>query len=582
MKNKTNIQKIFNNIFKVQILLNITSCFCNIANGYIAGNFIDNIAVSCNSLIIPYNMAIASVAYIFSSSCEIICGKYLGVGDKKSLNMTFTLVIVMAIIASIAFTILSLLFPTSIITLLGANTEIISAATSYFYAYIIGIFAYILMPIFITFLNIENEGNYVTKSVILLAILYTIFGYLFVNTLKNSYFGLGLTNSLSKILILLFLFVKLYKNKNQIFFQKIEFDFSSIKRIFILGLPSGYSGVLLSIRNIVFNNILISNQGVIALSSYSIMLSSITIQDAIITSALNTAMITVSLCVGERNKVELLQLIRHIFTYVVPINAVLVIIEMLFSRQIANIYCSDINTLNLATNATRLYLLATIFEMCNDCLIAIYTTFEDFKFVNFFNIMHNIVLHVFFAFLTNRYYGSYAVFSSFIFAEIGSLFIYIIYSTIKNKHLPKTYYDLVVINNNFDDVIKHYISITNNNEITNISKNINEFCIKNNISKRKSFLTSLCAEEMIENIFDHGFTKKSIKDKKVDIYVIIDNDEISLRIRDNSVAFNPETRSVIFNPEDPCKNIGLRIVKNISKEMTYQNLFGLNNTIIKI
>lgn len=582
MKSKTNIQKIFNNLFKVQILLNITSCFCNIANGYIAGNFIDNIAVSCNSLIVPYNMTISAIAYIYSSASEIICGKYLGVGDKKSLNKAFTLVITLAIVTAVVFTSLSLMFPSTIVTFLGANQEILDAATSYFYAYIIGIFAYILMPVLIIFLNIENEGNYVTKSVILLAVLYAIFGFLFAKVLKLSYFGLGLTNSISQIITLLFLFIKLYKNRKQIYFQKIEFDFSFIKRVFKLGLPAGYTGVLLSIRNIVFNNILISSAGVIALSSYSIMLSGITVQDAIITSTLNTSMIIVSLCVGERNKQELLELIRHIFTYVIPVNAVFVTLEIIFSKQIASIYCLDTNTLSLATDAIRLYLIATIFEICNDCLIAIYTAFEDFKFVNFFNIMHSFAFHVVFALIMNYFIGSYAVYGSFVFAEICSLLIYVIYSTIKNKHLPKTYYDLVIINKEFDNVTKYYATIKNYSEITNVSKSINDFCTENNVNKRNSYITGLCAEEMITNIFDHGFTKKNIKDKRVDVFVFINKNEVSLRIRDNSIAFNPEARSIIFNPEDPCKNIGLRIVKNISKEMIYQNLFGLNNTIIKI
>lgn len=582
MKSKTNIQKIFNNLFKVQILLNITSSFCNIANGYIAGNFIDNIAVSCNSLIVPYNMTMAAIAYIFSSASEIICGKYLGVGDKKSLNKTFTLVITIATVTAIIFTSLSLIFPSTIVMFLGANKEILGAATSYFYAYIIGIIAYILMPIIITYLNIENEGKYVTKSVILLAVLYAVFGFLFAKVLKLSYFGLGLTNSLSQIITLLFLFIKLYKNRKQIYFQKTEFDISFIKRIFKLGLPAGYTGVLLSIRNIVFNNILISSAGVIALSSYSIMLSGITIQDAIITSALNTSMIIVSLCVGERNKQELLELIRHIFTYVIPINAIFVILEIVFAKQIAGIYCLDSNTLSLATDAIRLYLVATLFEICNDCLIAIYTAFEDFKFVNFFNIMHSFAFHVIFALIMNNFIGSYAVFASFIFAEVSSLIIYAVYSTIKNKRLPKTYYDFVVIRNDFENVTKYYTTIKNYNEITNVSKSINDFCLENNVNKRNSYIAGLCAEEMITNIFDHGFTKKNVKDKRVDVFVIIDKDDISLRIRDNSIAFNPEARLIIFNPIDPCKNIGLRIVKNISKEMIYQNLFGLNNTIIKI
>ena len=582
MNKWTNIQKIFDNLFKVQLLLNITGCFCNIANGYFAGNFLDNFAISCNSLIIPFNMIVTSIAYIFSSSCEIMCGKYLGAGDRKSLNKTFTIAIRLAVIASIIFTVIPFLFPTYVIKFLGGNSEIMDAAIPYLYAYSIGIFAYLLTPILITFLNIENEGTHATKSVVLLAVLYIVFGYTFTKVLKLSYFGLGLTNSLSQILTMFFLFARLVKNKQQIFFTRTNIDLTYAKRMVLLGIPSGYAGILLSNRNIIFNNIVIKAGGVIAMSAYSVMLSGITIQDSIITSALNTCMIVVSICIGEKNKEELRQLVKHIFTTIVPLNTAFVVLQMILSKQVAGLYASDPNVLYIARNAIVLYLAATIFEMLNDCLIAIYTVFEKYKFVNFFNVMHSFVLHVCFALLMDKYIGYYAVFVSYLFTELASLLIYVIYSTYYNKHLPKSYYDLVVVGHDFDNAKKLYITINSFEKIVNVSEKISKFCLDNNIDKKRSNLAGLCIEEMVTNIFDHGFTKTKIDNKKVDIFVIIDDENLSIRIRDNSIAFNPETRSIIFNPEEPTKNIGLRIVRNMSKEMTYQNLFGLNNTIIKI
>lgn len=578
----TNIQKIFNNLFLVQLVLNITSCFCNIANGYFAGNFLDSLAISCNSLIIPYNMIISSIAYIFSSSSEILCGKYLGSGDRKSLNKVFTIVLCLCIAFSIVFTVIPYLFPTYIIKLLGGNDVIMNAATSFIYGYSIGIFAYILMPILITFLNIENEGKHVTKSIVLLAILYIIFGYTFTSVLQLGYFGLGLANSLSQILTMLFLFAKILKNRKQIFFIKPEFDLKYIRKIFMLGIPSGYTGALLSIRNIVFNNIAIKTGGVAAMSAYSVMLSGITIQDAVITSCLNTTMIVTSICVGEKNKNELLQLIKHIFTFIIPINALFVILQAVFSKYIASLYTSDINIVNIASNAIKLYLAASIFEICNDSLVAIYTVFEKYKFVNVFNLLHCFVFYVGFSLVMSRYINYYAVFGSYLFAEISSFIVYVIYSTYCKKHLPKTYYDLVVFDDNFDCEKKLYISIESYEEIASISQKVAVFCNENGISKRDANMASLCTEEMVANIFEHGFTKKKVSNKKVDVFVIVDENSVSIRIRDNSIAFNPETRSIIFNPEDPCKNIGLRIVKNMSKEITYQNLFGLNNSVIRI
>ena len=578
----TNIQKIFNNLFLVQLVLNITSCFCNIANGFFAGNFLDNLAISCNSLIIPYNMIILSFAYIFSSSSEILCGKYLGSGDKKSLSKIFTVVIFLGTAFSIAFTIIPYLMPTYIIKLLGGNDVIMTAATSFIYGYSIGIITYVLMPIFITFLNIENEGKHVTESIVLLAILYIVFGYTFTSILKLSYFGLGLANSLSQICTAIFLFARILKNKEQIFFIKTDFDFNYIKKILMLGIPSGYTGILISIRNIMFNNIIIKTGGVIAMSAYSVMLSGVTVQDAIITSCLNTTMIVTGICVGEKNKEELLQLIKHIFTFIIPINTLFVIVQIILSRHIASIYTSDMNVLSIANTAIKLYLMATIFEMCNSSLIATYTVFEKYRFVNIFNLLHCFVFHIVFSLVMSKYISYYAVFGSFLFAEMLSFFVYVLYSTYNRKHFPKTYYDLLAFEDNLDCEKKLYINMESYKEIASVSQKISVFCKENNVPQRKSNIAGLCTEEMVANIFEHGLAKKKESNIQIDVFVIMEKNNVVIRIRDNSIAFDPETRSTIFNPEDPTKNIGLRIVKNMSKDITYQNLFGLNNTIIKI
>ena len=57
---------------------------------------------------------------------------------------------------------------------------------------------------------------------------------------------------------------------------------------------------------------------------------------------------------------------------------------------------------------------------------------------------------------------------------------------------------------------------------------------------------------------------------------------IILRLRDNCKAFDPLERARIIDPEDKVSNIGLRIVRNISKDIQYRNLLGMNVLTIRI
>ena len=80
---------------------------------------------------------------------------------------------------------------------------------------------------------------------------------------------------------------------------------------------------------------------------------------------------------------------------------------------------------------------------------------------------------------------------------------------------------------------------------------------------------------------DHGFRKDS-KAHSVDIRVTHKNDEVILRIRDDCVPFDPGERQKLTDSEDITKNIGIRMVYKIARNIEYQNILGLNVLTIKI
>lgn len=581
MKKHSNINRMFNALLFDHLILNLTNCLCNIASGYIAGNFLDSIAISLNSLFNPLNLAFSSIAGICTAAAEIFCGEYMGVGDKKSINKTFTHSIVASIVFGLFFTFVSLAFSYPIIKMLGGSSDMLSAASAYLNAFSIGIVSTMLISVFTAFLHIENESKYVTVSVIIMTVSYLLFGYLFIKVLNLGYFGFGLTTSMSKIITSLFLLARIIKNKDQIKIDNIKIDFNFLKQMLIFGLPSGTAGLMLALRNVYLNSVLVKTGGVVAIASLSIMINSISLVDALVTSVIQTTIMISSICIGEKNKDELVDLIRYIIERFYPLFLLFVFMHIVLSNKICSIFSSDPECIKLASIATMIYCIATMIEIINDVIISLLTIFEHKKFVNILNILHCVVLHSLFTFLTSNLIGAYSVFYGYIFTELSSLLISCIYITVTN-HKPINSYDDFILTNTFENVIKYSKSIVNIEDVNKLSYEISSFCKNNNIDKRRSNLVGLCSEEMIVNVFEHGFTKKKNSNKKVDIYVIIENDHISIRIRDNSIPFDPNSRKIIFDPNDPCKNIGLRIIKTISNEMTYQNIFGLNNTIVKI
>lgn len=85
---------------------------------------------------------------------------------------------------------------------------------------------------------------------------------------------------------------------------------------------------------------------------------------------------------------------------------------------------------------------------------------------------------------------------------------------------------------------------------------------------------------MSGNVVTHGFSDTG-KKHAVDIRVVYKDNELTLRIRDNCKSFDPSEHAKSKDSED-VGNIGIRLVYSIAKEVSYQNLLGMNMLTIKM
>jgi anti-sigma regulatory factor (Ser/Thr protein kinase) len=126
------------------------------------------------------------------------------------------------------------------------------------------------------------------------------------------------------------------------------------------------------------------------------------------------------------------------------------------------------------------------------------------------------------------------------------------------------------------------ISADTMTEVVGMSRIAGLFCRENGIDRKKANALALCIEEMGRNIIEHGFTDG--KEHSIDIRILLKDGELILRIRDDCLPFNPVERYELIRQqeEDPTKNIGLRLVVNMCRDMQYLSALGINSLIIRI
>ena len=114
------------------------------------------------------------------------------------------------------------------------------------------------------------------------------------------------------------------------------------------------------------------------------------------------------------------------------------------------------------------------------------------------------------------------------------------------------------------------------------SRQITAFCKEHGVDARRGYFAGLCMEEMAGNVVEHGF-KSDTKAHSVDIRVVLKGDEIILRIQDNCQGFDPTLLyAQTAEAEDAGKNVGIRLVYRIAKDVSYQNLLGMNVLTMRI
>ena len=203
--------------------------------------------------------------------------------------------------------------------------------------------------------------------------------------------------------------------------------------------------------------------------------------------------------------------------------------------------------------------------------------------VHLLSILDGVVCVAGFTALLIRALGIDSVYIANVLNGVVTTLTIIVYSWIRKKHFPRNMDDLMVVPDDFGatEDERMDLSITSIEEVVSISEKVQNFCLERGADERRSLLAGLAMEEMTGNIIEHGFTKDK-KKHSVDIRVVHKNDDYILRIKDDCIPFDPSERLKMTGGDDVTKNIGIRMVFKIARDVQYQNVLGLNVLTIRM
>lgn len=224
----------------------------------------------------------------------------------------------------------------------------------------------------------------------------------------------------------------------------------------------------------------------------------------------------------------------------------------------------------------RLFAISLIGVTITYLFLHYYMAIQKSYYANILSVLEGALLIIPLSWILSKIAGINGIWIAFIATEllsIGLIFLIVRKKSGKNqpsdflqlpRHVPEVLYDI-----SLNGIVR--------NDAAQVSEESMRALAARKMEQEESMKTGIAIEEIIDNIFRYqGNDGKTIR---MDIRITEVEKEIVISLRDNGARFNP----LEYLPEEKEFSIdGITMLKKIAKEITYNQVIGLNQTIIVI
>ena len=570
----------FFRLLPYQVLMLVINAANIIIDSVFASNSIGKAAMSAIGFYSPLDHFLYAVSITLVSGSQLLVGKSMGKNHLDSLQSIFSTDLIVSAVVSCCLSVLMVLASvTGLAGLFVEDAAELAAVNDYFMGMAPGIPALILGQQLFSFLSMENQTRRTTAASIACIALNTGMDLLLVSVLKAGTFGLGLASSVAEWTFFGVMAWFYFSGKSDIRFSRKTFR----KKTAFAIIRQGYSGALSRFvemfRCFVVNLLLIRYVASLGLSVFAAVNSVMAVFWPVPFGMMAVTRMMLGVSLGEEDRKSVSDIMRIGILrgglLQVCITAFIILMAVPFSSLF---WSAGDPAFEMTVTGFRIIPLCmplSVFSL----LFACYAQATDNKFLKIvLPVVDGAAGVVLFSLLLIPGMGMTGLWIANILNGLLCLTLIVSYAISKNRRAVRSLEDLLVFPENFGvpENDRMDIEIRQLSEVMSISGQVVDFCLQRGVDKRRAIYAGLAMEEMAGNIVSHGFAADK-KSHCVNIRVVRKEDDIILRLRDDCIPFNPSERMrIIDNPEDPCGNIGLRIVYGLARDVRYQFLLGLN------
>lgn len=580
------VSKLLFRLLPVQILLCAVGAVNGIVSSFFASNYVGIEAMSVVGLYSPIGMLITTLSTILVGGSSILCGTYLGRNEHEKVQNVFSLNLVLSLLISLVFTLLYLALGLLDLTgFLTRDPAVRLLFNRYLLGQTVGILPQMLGSSCAAFLSLENKQRQTLIASLSYIVANILLNFVFVQLLHLEALGLALANGLG---MWVFLGVQAWvflrgKSLFRLTLRVSRWDEAG--RILLIGLPGAAGNLYQTARGLIVNKLLEAFVGSVGISAFATANNLLGLVWAIPGGMLAVSRMVISISVGEEDRQTLTDVMRVMFRRFLPLMSCVSLAVILCAVPLTRIFYRDPSESVFMMTVWGFRILplcmpAAVISMHFTC----YGQSSGKQgLVHLLALLDGVVSVAGFSALLVPLWGIHGVYAANVLNGIVSCLVFFGYSLLKNRRFPRNMEELMVIPQSFGVPAEERmdLSVKSAQDVAAVAARIQRFCLDRGVSPRSAYLAGLSMEEMAGNVVAHGFTKDR-KSHSADLRVVHKGEDVILRIKDDCVAFDPHERLSITSPEDPAKNVGIRLVYRMARDVQYQNILGLNVLTVRI
>lgn len=316
--------------------------------------------VTAVAFVSPLFFIIIGLGVGIGTGATATIAQYIGQKDKLNAERTASQTILIGFLSTIVLTVLGVIYGKGLLSILGAEGEILSIAYSYLRILTFGLGLVIFSMFFRAFLAGEGETKIPMIIGLIGTVLNLILDPILIFTFEYGVRGAAYATVISQIaMVVSYLFIIFVKKSTFISFNIRKFAFNNhiVAKIFQIGIPSSLSMLIISFGQVVMNKILI-NYSTEAVAAYQIVSRlDMLLFMPILGIAISLTTI-VGMFYGAKEFDKLFSVVYYGINRAVIITTVSVIIFFLLAKNILPIFSSNSLVIDIGVTYLKIIILA--------------------------------------------------------------------------------------------------------------------------------------------------------------------------------------------------------------------------------